>query len=330
MQSFLAYAWLVFSALWIRGGVAFFKELMTANGSGTGGLLLVAPLAAIAIVAGVAGVFIGFFLGAGSKTARRFAMVFSVIGLVLAVIAVPVALFAMIGIMVIVESGYVLSAIALVITPGLFVLTLAGLLAEPAPAAMDRRRFFAVGVLIVATAFLPNWKWGPPVDDRPPEVIQAELEKYVEAVKTNDAKLLTDSRVWDLFLDCPKPDGSVGGGDPLQCAIDYRNATSVILLLKRKPIGRPLELYRDQALATGDEVILQILADAGADFKDDHAVQNAFYSKSPTSLRFVLAHGVTPQQALCVLNAMYGLDEAVATDHRTKLISAGADPKACR
>lgn len=318
MHRFLAYGWLVFSALWIRGGVAFFREAWGVSGPNTGGLLLIFPLAALAILLGACGVFIGLSLGVSRPLGRKLAVVASVLGLILTAAAVPIALFAMIGLMVIFESGYVLSGLALVATPLLFVVTLVliGAVKEGAP--INRRTFLVVGSVIVASAFLPNWQWswlGPR------KVSEEERAQTLQAINAADEKVLAKSEVWDVYFD---------DGDPLQTAIGLKKPKAARILLSHLPIGRTLTLYRDRALDAGNEEILQLLADEHADFADDGAMYAALRAVPLTSLRFHLAHGGDAQKALCVLSQGLGIDDALVKPRRDLLVAAGASEAKCR
>jgi hypothetical protein len=312
----------------MRAGVEMFRELSGVGGPGSGGAILLLPFAALLVLIGGGGVLVGLGLGTGRGAARKFAMLSSIVGLVLIALSAPLALIIGIGLLFVFMSGHVISGLALIGSPLLFLVTIVVLLQKhEATSQLDKRRFFAIGALIVLSAFLPSPNLSPPADTRTDEERHAENQKYKAGIDAADRELLEDKHLWDLYFEALAPDGSMDTLDPLAYAALTKNTAALAILFAHTPARFDRSPAAFAAVRAGDERVLQLFVAQGVSLGEGGGIDEAVRRGTPATLGFLVAHGVSAQTALCVLKEING--PAAEKEKRALLVAAGAKDNAC-
>jgi hypothetical protein len=305
----LSYAWLAEGALFVRYFQAFFGRFGSTGGTGTGGILLLIPVALGALV--LAPICFALAYGLHQGQGIGAIKVFSGLGLTLAVLGgLPLLLIIFIAVALMYTEGMKLEAVPLVALPILFIMTLIivhfgetkvylDALAGGQALRPPRDAFLKAGgialILFFAVPFLidvgkkkraeAERLAHPPISYEEQQIL---TQRYEAAVRADDPGPLASVDIFKSEVVLPGP-GYMG--DLLELAIVLRKpAATKVLAQQNKLLWR----YTGTALQYGDAATWKILADLKAPFDSQDAQTGAFQRNDVLGIEFLVAHGVAP------------------------------------
>jgi hypothetical protein len=305
----LSYAWLAEAALLFRVFRSFFFDMARSGGPGTGGLILIAPVALLALL--LVPLCVLFALCIHQGVGIWLVKVFSGMGLgVTFFVAGPLALVLFISVAVFFYADNGLAAVGLVALPPLFGATLVVLHTAAArtwldaPHAGSLVRFLgAAAVVAFALLVVPSWVQRKPAP--PPEPLStAERDAFSAAIRADDPAPLANPRVWvgSFYLDGLNEDG-----DALKLAIVSRKPKSVRALAAQKK--SELWAYCYEAMRYGSPDVWTALAEERAPLSNDNGIQGALERPDFDGARYLLSAGASREKLLEAARAMEYLQD---------------------
>lgn len=302
----LSYAWLAEAALLYRVFRTFFFDIARTGGPGTGGLILVAPVAllAVALVPFCLLLALGLHQGAGIGLIK----VVSGLGLgVTLFIAAPLALILLITVALFFLDGKPLEGVGLLALTPLFGATLIVLHRAAARAWLEAPHGgsllkFAAAAAVVAVALIAIPSWARSLRKPAAPVMPldaAELKPFADAIHADDPAPLSDPRVWRGEFDI---EGQNTTGDALRLALVLRKPRAVRALAAQKK--SELWVYTRDAMQFGDEEIWRDLAALKAPLTDDNGQAGALEQPGFAAIRWQLAAGADRKKLLSAIEQM--------------------------
>jgi len=304
--------------LWIDGALSGLRELAHLGGPGTGGALLLLPLAIAMLPVSAAGLAVAALLF--TRAARTVALIAGAGGCLLSLASLPLVLVTFIYLGVIVDSGHWPAAVATGAAPILFALTLIdGLLPPVARRWSWRGAGATVGAAVALMIIGPLHLFG---EKTLSEAEQTTLRpRFEKAIDDEDEAVLRDRQILKVSFDVPHGDGSSESGDAVMRAIarDKPRATAALLRQHHKFA----DLYLRQALARGNRAVLDEVIHVDRD-PEPEVWDEALRSARLESIDFALAHGQTPDGLCARMNEVLGLDAGDEARKRRYLVAKGA------